>query len=108
EWADRIDEAAAGLGEVKGFVHVGDPRALSARGKPTIDLSTFETLSTSTPPVDAVRYRDPHLIMYTSGTTGPSKGGVSPHAQAHAIGRHLVQPFEYGAEDVLFTCLPLF
>src|SRR5215470_11566662 len=25
EWADRIDEAAAGLGEVKGFVHVGDP-----------------------------------------------------------------------------------
>jgi carnitine-CoA ligase len=108
EWADRIDEVSAGLGELKGFVCVGDARGLSARGKPAIDLRTFESLSASTPPIEAVRYSDPHLIMYTSGTTGPSKGVVSPHAQAHGIGRHLVRHFEYGDDDVLYTCLPLF
>jgi carnitine-CoA ligase len=108
EWADRIDEAVAGLEAVEGFVYVGDPRGLSAKDKPAIDLRSFEMLSSTTPPVDAVRYNDPHLIMYTSGTTGPSKGVVSPHAQAHAVGRHLVQHFGYGADDVLFTCLPLF
>jgi carnitine-CoA ligase len=108
EWADRIDEAVAGLEAVEGFVYVGNRRGLSATGKTAIELCSFDTLSSSTPPVDAVRYNDPHLIMYTSGTTGPSKGVVSPHAQAHTIGRHLVQHFGYGADDVLFTCLPLF
>jgi len=46
--------------------------------------------------------------MYTSGTTGPSKGVISPHAQAHAVGRHLTQQFGYHQNDVLYTCLPLF
>ncbi len=32
---------------------------------------------------------DPHLIMYTSGTTGPSKGVISPHSQGHAVGRQM-------------------
>ncbi len=46
--------------------------------------------------------------MYTSGTTGPSKGVMSPHSQAHGVGRSLVRHFGYRADDVLYTCLPLF
>ena len=55
-----------------------------------------------------VRHDEIQFIMYTSGTTGPSKGVISPHAQAHAVGRHLTQQFGYRADDVLYTCLPLF
>ena len=51
---------------------------------------------------------DPHLIMYTSGTTGPSKGVVCPHSQGHAVGRQMATYTEYRDTDVLYTCLPLF
>lgn len=50
----------------------------------------------------------PHLIMYTSGTTGPSKGVLSSHQHALSAARHGAEAFGYRDDDVLFTCLPLF
>jgi crotonobetaine/carnitine-CoA ligase len=55
-----------------------------------------------------VKHSDPHLIMYTSGTTGPSKGVVSPHSQGHAVGRQMASRSGYRPDDVLYTCLPVF
>ncbi|HEY2204938.1 MAG TPA: AMP-binding protein [Pseudonocardia sp.] len=55
-----------------------------------------------------VRPDDPHLLQYTSGTTGPSKGAVSPHSQGHAVGRQMATLTRYRPDDVLFTCLPVF
>jgi crotonobetaine/carnitine-CoA ligase len=107
EWADRIAECAGELG-LAGYLHLGNPGALADIAAPVHDLATFATMSDATPPVDRVAFNDPHFIMYTSGTTGPSKGVVSPHSQAHAVGRHLVHHFGYRADDVLYTCLPLF
>ncbi len=51
---------------------------------------------------------DPWLILYTSGTTGPSKGSVCPQAQSLSIGRMQSRRMELGPEDRLYTCLPLF
>lgn len=61
-----------------------------------------------TRPENAVDYRDPMFLMYTSGTTGPSKGVVSPHAQGLSIGQQLVAAYGYTGDDVIYTCLPLF
>ena len=51
---------------------------------------------------------DPWLILYTSGTTGPSKGSVCPQAQSLSIGRMQSRRMALEPADRLYTCLPLF
>jgi crotonobetaine/carnitine-CoA ligase len=47
-------------------------------------------------------------ILYTSGTTGPAKGVLCPHAQFHWWGVHSAEVLGVGEDDVLCTTLPLF
>jgi crotonobetaine/carnitine-CoA ligase len=51
---------------------------------------------------------DTLAILYTSGTTGPSKGVMCPHAQYYWWGTNSNRLLETTAEDVLCTALPLF
>jgi crotonobetaine/carnitine-CoA ligase len=72
-------------------------------------LAGFADLPADDPPeMGTVGWDDPHLIMYTSGTTGPSKGVVCPHAQGHAVGLTMARRSGYVPDDVLYTCLPAF
>jgi crotonobetaine/carnitine-CoA ligase len=50
----------------------------------------------------------PLAIMYTSGTTGPAKGVVCPHAQYYWWGLNSASVLGVGPADVLCTTLPLF
>jgi crotonobetaine/carnitine-CoA ligase len=47
-------------------------------------------------------------ILYTSGTTGPSKGVRCPHAQFYWWGVLMGESLRIVEGDVLYTCLPLF
>ncbi|MCR4160613.1 ATP-dependent acyl-CoA ligase [Kerstersia gyiorum] len=51
---------------------------------------------------------DTLAILYTSGTSGLSKGVCCPHAQFYWWGVLTARNLEIGTEDVLYTCLPLF
>lgn len=51
---------------------------------------------------------DPMAILYTSGTTGPSKGVVCPQAQLFWWGIYSARALGLREGDVLFTCLPVF
>lgn len=61
----------------------------------------------SVPPA-AVRPGDTLAILYTSGTTGPSKGVCCPHAQYHAWAQHTAALLGLGSGETLVTTLPLF
>ncbi len=56
----------------------------------------------------AVGPGDTVAILYTSGTTGPSKGVCCPHAQYFWWGVNSARLLDLRAGDVLLTTLPLF
>jgi carnitine-CoA ligase len=55
-----------------------------------------------------VRPHDLASIFFTSGTTGPSKGVAMPHGQMFFFGEEVVSLQRVTADDVYFTCTPLF
>lgn len=77
-------------------------------GVEVVPLSKLELAPATEPQLDAVDGTDPAAIFYTSGTTGPSKGVLTPHSQPRALSREIVSYFDLGSDDVLFSCLPMF
>ena len=57
---------------------------------------------------ETLRPRDMLTILYTSGTTGPSKGVCCPHGQYFWWGANTAALLGLGANDVLQSTLPLF
>ena len=55
-----------------------------------------------------LNFRDEHSIMYTSGTTGPSKGAVVPNGHYFGSSCTFLRAVNLQRDDVLFTPLPLF
>lgn len=56
----------------------------------------------------AVLPGDMLALLYTSGTTGPAKGVICPHAQYYWWGANSATILGLTADDVLCTTLPLF
>ncbi len=70
-------------------------------------VSPLPSLGEGAPPAP-VRPDDTVAILYTSGTTGPSKGVCCPQAQMFWWGVYSARALDIREGDVLFTTLPLF
>jgi crotonobetaine/carnitine-CoA ligase len=73
-------------------------------------LSAYSALrrDDSPPPVAGPAYNDLAAILYTSGTTGASKGVKIYHAHAYEYSNCTAQALELGPDDTYFAPLPLF
>ncbi len=55
-----------------------------------------------------VTYRDTGVLMYTSGTTGPSKGVLMPHGHLYLSGLGMKVHTGLTPADRYYICMPLF
>jgi crotonobetaine/carnitine-CoA ligase len=85
------------------------PDGVGALGVPTVlGWSEFIAGGDGSDDFPEVAHWDVATIMYTSGTTGRSKGVVTPHLHNLMQGYEASQALRIGSRDVLYTCLPLF
>lgn len=102
---DTVDHAPESLERVWTMAGGDGPSRSAWRDRPITPLPAGTRVAALEPPAPS----DTVAILYTSGTTGPSKGVECPHAQFTYWGEIVGGRFlGVTPEDVLFTCLPLF
>jgi len=73
-----------------------------------ISYSEFLESGSAKEPEVEITFMDYARLMYTSGTTGRSKGVMRPSAADYSSARNYAEIMDVGEDDVCFTCLPLF
>lgn len=86
----------------------GAPAPAPLNGTQAHSLADLFEPAAQTLPLDAPQFSDVQLILYTSGTTGRSKGVMCTHSQEQTGGLFMAEQMGYTGDDVLYTCLPLF
>lgn len=102
---ERARDVLASCPDLRQVVIVGngaaDPGAL-----PCVAHAGIEGADT-VPPVD-IRFTDTAYLSFTSGTSGPSKANIATHGHSFAMAAAIGRAFDYGEDDVLYTCLPVY
>ncbi|MEX2149546.1 MAG: AMP-binding protein [Steroidobacteraceae bacterium] len=111
EYLDRLGDVADDLTSVRHVVLLdrqGSAKSVPGLGK--LKSLAFRELMDrpSTSPGFKVNFRDLATILYTSGTTGVSKGVEMSHHYWYDIWAESVKYARYTEDDVLYTGLPFF
>ncbi|UTE73733.1 ATP-dependent acyl-CoA ligase [Rossellomorea marisflavi] len=105
EYMEEVAHVFEDLDQMKRIILVG-----STDQYPHLPITPFsELLEGSERPVEVLLdYTDIQSIMFTSGTTGPSKGVLVTHRHCLLIATDWLKVNAFTKEDSLYTPLPLF
>ena len=108
QYLDRV--AAVALGGVESLIVLGETPGEWPDAPAPLARSPFGALlqAPDTPLHDGPAATDLVAVLYTSGTTGPSKGVMITHIQAYEYARSVVELLELVPDDVYYAPLPLF
>jgi crotonobetaine/carnitine-CoA ligase len=110
EFLDRLSEVAGDLTGLRRLVVHGDGVSRPLFGR--FQVTGFDGLlaqAAGAPPCEFTPpERDLMAVMYTSGTTGPSKGVMVTHAHAYEYAAGIGEMLKLTPDDVYYGPLPLF
>jgi len=111
QYLDRLEGVAGDLEAIRHIIYTDS----AATGSPLPSWPGFEHLSyaefsdrSQDSPGVAVHYSDLASILYTSGTTGVSKGVMFSNHYWYDIWAESVKYSRYTEDDILYTGLPFF
>ncbi|HSA52904.1 MAG TPA: AMP-binding protein, partial [Yinghuangia sp.] len=107
--AERVADVLDGLPSVRHLVVVGEGSSDLPTGS-RVAVGAWQDLLTADDarPSVLVRPADLGTIVYTGGTTGPSKGCALSHNYHLTIARQIISSWGRTPEDVVWSPLPLF
>ena len=103
-WVDRLNRIE--LTEIEHVIVWGEPEADVPVGLNGHDFS--DALAADPAPLAPRSETDPTYIMYTSGTTGPSKGVVHNNRSSIWYTMPFVEGLDLSDDDVCYSMFPLF
>ena len=107
DYAERVIDIEDGITDATALLYRGErPSAKAAR----LQVDKIEDhMPDNTAAIETdVKPQDVAMLVYTGGTTGPSKGCMISHNYACNLARLCVQTAEITADDVIWTPLPNF
>jgi crotonobetaine/carnitine-CoA ligase len=109
EYADRVSGVSEGLPEVRVIVSRGAGAVGPTRGGVTVlELDELLAAASETVPFRSVRPGDVAMLIYTAGTTGPSKGCMISQNYAVTVSRLYLDVLTRRSDEPTWTPLPLF
>ena len=107
EYLDRLEGVAGDLENIRHIAFTGAGELPRWSGFETMTFAELMDRPSDTPKA-SVHYSDLASILYTSGTTGASKGVMFSHHYWYDIWAESVKYSRYTEDDVLYTGLPFF
>lgn len=104
---DRVAEVAGGVPALRNCYVLDDPAPADVAGLAVRPYADLISDNDANPDVE-VRPDDVAAILYTSGTTGPSKGVIMPHSQFYFFAEEDLRLVGLTDQDVYMTGFPFF